>query len=315
MSQMIRVLVVALAAFALSMDACAARVAVLSNKWAAETAADFRTKIAHDTFTAFDVTSSVPSLDVLLANFDAILLFEDGVFVNSAAVGARVAEFANAGRGVVLGTFYDQDRSDASAGNTAPHGWAALEALDPNTTDGVGTAYAVRTLAPASIVPHPLTRGVHSLSALRGNPGPYAGGNQAKPGSIVVATWVQPNARGNPDPAIAYRVTGPACVIQVGMAPQYGSLPTFGTYGTDFGGDFYRVWANAFDFAAVGCRIDPIVPGDFAQIGKGWPSRADLDTWRTGFSFAIILDGVVVQPGFGPALQLRTQPDGSITAG
>jgi hypothetical protein len=255
MSRMIRVLVVALIVFAASVDARAARVAVLSDKWAAETAADFAAKIPGDTFTAFDVTSSVPSLSVLLANYDAVLLFEDGVFVNSAAVGTRVAQFANAGRGVVLGTFYDQDRSDASVGNTTPHGWGTLEALDPNTTDGVGTAYAVRTLAPASIVDHPLTRGVHALSALRGSPGAYAGGNQAKPGSTVVAAWAQPNIQGNVDPAIAYRVTGAACVIQIGIAPQYPILPSFGTYGVDFAGDFYRAWANAFDFAARGCAL------------------------------------------------------------
>jgi hypothetical protein len=314
MSHIIRALAVAFAVFTLSVNAYAARVAILSDQWATQTAADFNAKIIGDTFTAFDVTSSVPSLDALLANFDAILLFEDGVFVNSAAVGARVAEFANAGRGVVLGTFYDLARSDASAGNTSPHGWATLEALDPNTTDGVGTAYAVRTLAPASIVAHPLTRGVHALAALRGSPGPYAGGNQAKPGTTVVAAWAQPNARGKVDPAIAYRVTGPACVIHIGIAPQYGSLPTFGTYGTDFSGDFYRVWANAFDFAAGACTIVPIVPGDFGQIAKGWPSRDDLDAWRKAFSFAIVLDGTVLQTGFGPALQLHTQPDGGIAA-
>jgi hypothetical protein len=202
MLRKIRVLVVALIAIAASLDADAARVIVLSDKWAAETANDFNAKIPGDTFTPFDVTSAVPALDALLANFDVILLFEDGVFVNSAAVGARVAEFANAGRGVVLGTFYDQDRSDATGGNTSPHGWGPLEAIDPNTSDGIGTSYAVRTLAPASIVAHPLTRGVHALAALRGSPGPYAGGNQAKPGTSVVAAWAQPNARGNVDPAI-----------------------------------------------------------------------------------------------------------------
>jgi hypothetical protein len=120
----------------------------------------------------------------------------------------------------------------------------------------MGTAYAVRTLG--AVVQHPLTMGVETLSALRGNPGPYAGGNQAKPGTQVVATWAQPNARGLPDPAIAYRRTGAACIIHIGIAPDYGVLPTFGTYGTDFGGDFYRAWQNAFDFASFGCHAAPI---------------------------------------------------------
>lgn len=314
-SSSFRVFAAIVVACTFSAAAHAARVAILSNAWSAQTAADYNEKITGDVFTGIDVTSSVPDLDTLLANFDVILLFEDRVFVNATVVGNRVAEFANAGRAVVLGTFYDQDRSDATAGASLPHGWGALEAIDPNTTDGIGTAYAVRTLAPASIVAHPLTQGVTALAALRGNPGPYAGGNQPKDGTVVVAAWAQRNARGGVDPAIAYRQTGQACVIHIGIAPQYGVLPTFGTYGTDFSGDFYTVWANAFAFGAAHCMVDTIIPGDFGQIGKGWMNRAELDTWRTAFSFAIVLDGVVVQDGFGPALTLTTRPDGSITAG
>ena len=40
-------------------------------------------------------------------------------------------------------------------------------------------------------------------------------------GTIVLANWSEPNARGLPDPAIAYRETGIACVIQIGIAPDY----------------------------------------------------------------------------------------------
>jgi hypothetical protein len=311
MASTLRLLAAVLLGCTLTAPADAARIGLLSNRYAAETASDFTVRIPGHRFTGIDVSTGVPSLASLLASFDAILVFEDGVFVNATGVGNRAAEFANAGGAVVLGTFYDQDRSDSAGGNTAPHGWGALESIDPNTTDGVGTAYAVRTLAPASIVAHPLTRGVTSLAALRGNPGPYAGGNQAKPGTIVVAAWAQPNVRGGVDPAIAYRQAGPACVIHIAIAPQYGVLPTFGTFGTDFGGDFYRVWANAFDFGAGGCLV--VAPGDFGKIARGWTSRADLDAWRVGFSFAILLDGAFLQSGFGPALQLTTQPDGRIT--
>jgi len=310
----LRIAAAVLLSFAVAASAHAARVAVLSNAFSSETAANFNARMPGDTFTGIDVSSSLPSLDTLLANYDVILLFEDSVFANSPVVGNRVAAFAKAGRAVVLGTFYDQDRSDATGSSIIPHGWGDLEQIDPNTTDGVGTAYVVRTLDPARIVAHPLTQGVTSLSALRGSPGPYAGGNQAKPGTTVVATWAQPNARGLPDPAIAFRITGPACVIQIGIAAQYPVLATFGTYGTDFGGDFYQVWKNAFDFGAAGCPTG-IVPGDPNQIAKGWPSRADLDVWRSGFTFAIVLDGAFIQDGFGPALRLTTHPDGTITFG
>ena len=254
MSVTLRVLAAVVVGCIFSATAHAARVAILSNAWSAETAANFNARIAGDVFTGIDVSSSVPPLATLLANFDVVLLFEDTTFVNATAVGNRVAEFSNAGRAVVLGTFYDQDRSDATGGTTTPHGWGTLETIDPDTTDGIGTSYAVRTLAPATIVSHPLTQGVASLAALRGNPGPYAGGNQAKPGTIVVAAWSQPNARGLTDPAIAYRTNGLSCLIQIGIAPQYGVLTNFGTYGTDFAGDFYRVWENAVDYGANGCR-------------------------------------------------------------
>lgn len=308
---MLRVLAAIVVGSIVATTAHAARIGILSNALAVQTATDYAAKIPGHTFIGIDIAGGPPALDTLLASFDVILLYEDTVFVNSPLVGNRVAEFARTGRTVVLGTFYDQDRTDATGGTTTPHGWGALEALDPNTTDGVGTAYALRTLATAGVVAHPLTQGVAGLAALRGNPGPYAGGNQAKPGTIVVAAWQQPNARGQPDPAIAYRVTGSACVIHVGIAPQYGVLASFGTYGTDFSGDFYRVWSNAFAFAAARC-VTGIVPGDLEQIGKGFAGRAELDAWRAGFSFAIVLDGVFLQNGFGPALHLTTRLDGRI---
>jgi len=79
-----------------------------------------------------------------------------------------------------------------------------------------------------------------------------------KPGGVVVAAWSQTNARGATDPAIAYKITRRACVIHVGIAPHYGVLPTFGTFGVDFAGDFYRVWKNAFDFGRLNCRENSI---------------------------------------------------------
>lgn len=223
----------------------AARVGVLSNKNFDETAADFQVKIPGHTFTGVDVSAGPPALSTLLARFDEILLFEDGTFTLAPQVGDVIAAYAKSGRPVVLGTFYDQDRSDVrpSDANATPHGWGALESIDPNTTDGVGTTYAPRALG--SVVAHPLTLGVQSLTAAK-----FGGGNQAKPATIVVATWAQKNAKGNPDPLVAYRITGAACVIHVAIAPDY---PTVGISGVDFSGDFYRLWRNAFDFAGNQC--------------------------------------------------------------
>jgi hypothetical protein len=222
--------------------ASAARIGVLSNKYASETATDFGARMPQHTFTAVEIGSAVPTLDSLTTRFDALLLFEDGTFLSAPQLGSVVAAYARSGRAVVLGTFYDQDRTDGPPDFT-PHGWGQLESLDPNTTDGVGTAYAARSLG--TTVPHPLTAGVTALSATK-----FAGGNSAKHATIVVATWAQKNAKGEPDPAIAYRITGNACVIHIAIAPNY---PTVGAVNTDFGGDFYRVWRNAFDFAGNHC--------------------------------------------------------------
>ena len=222
----------------------AARVGVLSNVSAAAVAADFSSHITGHTFTAVDTSTSVPSLAFLNANFDVLLMFEDGTYTNSTAVGTVTAGFANAGHAVVLGTFYEQDRSDGPPAN-GPHGWGPLEALDPNTSDGAGTPYAPRALNTTALVAHALSAGVTSLTSQK-----FAGGNEAKPGSIVIGNWNVPNARGHSDPAIAYRITGPACVIHIAIAPDY---PTTGVFGVDFGGDFHRVWKNAFDFGSSGC--------------------------------------------------------------
>ena len=245
-----------LAALAAS-PAHAARVGVLSDKYAVGTAADFAAKIPGHTFTGVDTFTTVPTLASLTSSFDALLVFEDGVFANSTAVGDVAAAFANTGRAVVVGTFYDQDRSDsANPALVIPaHGWGALEGIDPSTTDGIGVRTdgtgqpnLPRVLNAASIVPHPLTQGVTALGATSG----FAGGNEAKAGTIVLANWTELNAHGLPDPAIAYRVTGAACVIQIGIAPDY--AVGVGTGYGSFTGNFYTVWGNAFDFAANSCQ-------------------------------------------------------------
>jgi len=238
------VVVVAALAGAAPGAAWAARVAVISNFYQNETAAKFGANIGGHTFTPIDVSVSVPALAELTSNYDVVLLFEDSTFSNAPAVGNVVAAYARTGRSVVLGTFYDQDRTDGPVA-VAPHGWGALEAIDPNTTDGTGTAYAPRSLDAASIVAHPLTAGVTTLFG-----GRFVGGNQPKPATMVVANWVQKNARGGPDPAIAYRISEGTCVIHIAIAPQY---PAIGEANVDWGGDFYRVWRNAFDFGAGHC--------------------------------------------------------------
>ena len=267
-----------------ALPAQAARVGVLANRFFVEVAADFNAKVPGHSFTGVDVSATVPTLSALLSNYDVVLLFEDQTFVNSTAVGDVVAAFANSGRAVVIGTFYDQDRSDTTPTvDFTPHGWGALEAIDPNTSDGTGTPYAARTLNVPGLVPHPLTAGLTALTSAK-----YAGGNQAKAGTIVVANWQEKNARGLPDPAIAYRLTSLACVIHVAIAPNY---PAIGVAGVDFGGDFYRAWTNAADFAASGCGTVPHVPTlsewglaalTLLMAGLAFAHRRRLRPYRSG---------------------------------
>jgi hypothetical protein len=243
MNAWMRIGIAALMLAGMAGSAEAARVGVLSNRYAAQAAADLGSRLAGHTFTGVDVSVATPTLASLTAAYDVLLVFADQNFSTAPAVGDVAAGFANAGHAVVLGTFYDQQRSDAGGS-----GWGALETLDPNTTDGLAVPTPggqSRTLDTATLVNHPLTGQVASLYGTQ-----WAGGNEAKPGTVVVAHWQQPNARGKPDPAIAFRVTGTACVIQLGIAPHYASL---GTLNVNFGGDFYRAWQNAFDFAADGC--------------------------------------------------------------
>ena len=228
----------------LAPPAQAARVGILTNRYATQTASDFGNRMPSHTFTGIDTSVALPTLSTLLTSYDVLLVFEDMTYTSAPAVGNVAAAFATSGRAVVIGAFYEQDRSDGPPANS-PHGWGDLEKLDPNTTDGVGTPYAPRSLDPASIRPHPLTTGVSTLTS-----GKFAGGNNAKPGTTVLATWNLPNALGKPDPAIAFRITGAACVIQIAMAPNY---PLLGAAGADYGGDFTRVWQNAFDFGAAAC--------------------------------------------------------------
>ncbi len=258
----------------LAMPAHAARVGILANRYATQTAADFGNRIPAHTFTGIDTSVVIPTLPALLASYDVLLVFEDMTYANAPAVGNVAAAFASSGRAVVIGAFYEQDRSDG-APNNSPHGWGDLEKLDPNTTDGVGTPYAPRTLDSASLQSHPLTDGVTSLSSAK-----FAGGNDAKPGTTVLATWNVPNARGKPDPAIAFRVTDGACVIQIAIAPNY---PLLGATGTDFGGDFTRVWQNAFDFGATAC--DP----PFGRAPGGDPANVPtLSEWALVLTLLLV---------------------------
>ena len=226
--------------------AYAARVGVLSNKYATETAADFNARIPTHVFTGDRHLRGRPDAAVADQNaFDVILVFEDSTYGNATAVGNVAAAFANTGRAVVIGAFYDQDRSDGPPVNS-PHGWGALEQIDPNTTDGTGTPYAPRTLDTATMLAHPLTDGHHVAHErqVRGRqPGQAGHHGRRLLGPAECAGQRRPRDR---LPHHRRRVRDPC-------SPSRRTIRSLGVAGTDFSGDFHRAWKNAFDFGADRC--------------------------------------------------------------
>ena len=228
--------------------------------------------------------------------------------------GNRVAEFVNTGRAVVLGTFYDQDRSDAIGGTTSPHGWGALETIDPNTTDGVGiVVHGAHARAGHDPEPCADSRRYVARRNCVATRAPTPAATRRKSGTTVVAYWNQTNARGQPDPAIAYRVTANACVIHIGIAPQYGVVATFGNFGstsavTSTASGATRSASARRAVSAASCRA---IVADRQGLGKTARSSATRGapvSPLSSSSTALTCRADSTAPGF------VTGPDGRIVA-
>ncbi|MEZ4452414.1 MAG: DUF4215 domain-containing protein [Nannocystaceae bacterium] len=237
----------------------AAKVAVLANSGATTTATDFTAKTAGHTYTPITVANTTPSLDTL-NQYDAILLFENGIFSNAKSVGDAVAAYYNqGGKCVVIGTFYWQDRSDNPKYNQP--GWGALEAVDVFTGKAEGSEYAPDSMDPNSIVAHPITVGVTSLSA-----GSYRGGVDAKANTTVLAKWQGANKLGNADPVIGIREDpGGGKFVGISVFPDYENV---GNYGADFNGDFYKIWENALSWCSKHCGDGEMAVGEECDDGN-----------------------------------------------
>ncbi|MBK7830698.1 DUF4215 domain-containing protein [Nannocystis sp.] len=224
-----------------------------------QVATDFTAKTVGHTYTGMDVPNMVPSL-ATLNQYEAVLLFENGLFGNAKAVGDAVAEYYNqGGKCVVIGTFYWQDRSDNTVFNTP--GWGALEAVDVFLGKAGGSEYAPDSLDPNSIVPHPITQGVATLSA-----GSYRGGVEAKPGTTVLGKWLGPNKLGTADPVVGFREDNNGSrFVGISIFPDYES---YGDYGVDFNGDFYKLWGNTFSWCASPCGNGMVNNGEECDDGN-----------------------------------------------
>jgi len=219
-------------------------VLVLSNRDADFVASDFGSKMTGLTFSSWDADTT-PSLSYL-QTFDVVLLFENSTFSNTPNVGDVVYSYVMGGGNLVIGTFYEQDRSDIT--KYTPNGWGNLETIDVFATDTQGCKYAADSMNTSTIVSHPIMNGVSSLWFNN-----YGGGNAVKSGTTVLAYLTNPNYLGNPDPLVGYRIVGSSRLVHIGIFPAY---EDYGNINADFGGDFYMLWENALCWAAGGCAIE-----------------------------------------------------------
>lgn len=180
------------------------------------------------TVSTFFFTNQTPSL-ALLRQHDVVVLFTNGLFDESPALGSRIAQYVSEGGNLVVASFYWQNRSDS--GLDSP-GWGPLESIDPLDSSG-GAVYQQGALDPQTVVAHPLTAQVQTVTSTG-----YWGGATAKAGTQVVASWA-----GGGGPFIAYRVlAGGQRIVAVTLFPASGASAT---------GDWQQVFRNAASWAGA----------------------------------------------------------------
>lgn len=219
---------VVVADFLASTDACDVRVLVVSGGDFDDTPT-VQALLGNDptlTVDSFFFINQLPGVD-FLNEHDVVLLFMNGLFDESSALGDEVAEYVAAGGNLVLASFYWQGRSDSGLGSV---GWGGTEAIDPFLSAG-GATYQADTLGVVS--PHPLTSGVTDLLSATG----HRGGVVAKSGTAVVATW------SDTTPFIGYRILpGGQRIVGVTLFPAAGQ---------GVSGDVQALWENAVGWAGA----------------------------------------------------------------
>ena len=179
---------------------------------------------------AFFFVNNTPGLSVL-NQYDVVLLFANGLFNQSSALGTEIARYVQLGGNVITSTFYWQNRSDSGLGAA---GWGSLEALDPFTS---GPPLPLQTYQAASLnasatVAHPLTTGLLTLTSTG-----FRGAVAAKAGTTVVARW------NDGSPLVGYQILPwGSRMVAVSLFPASGAAAT---------GDVLRLWRNAVTWAGA----------------------------------------------------------------
>lgn len=176
---------------------------------------------------AFFFVNNPPGLSVL-SQYDVVLLFANGLFDQSATLGNQIEDYVQLGGNVITATFYWQNRSDSGLGTT---GWGALEALDPFSS-GTGQTYSGAALNVSSIVAHPLTAGIATLTSTG-----FRGAVTAKATTTVVARW------DDNSPLIGYQV--------LPQGSRMVAISLFPASGASAAGNVTTLWRNAVTWAGA----------------------------------------------------------------
>ena len=179
--------------------------------------------------------------------YDAVLLFEDGIFDNTVDVGNAVYNYQQNGGGVLLATFVWQDWSNNT--KYGPRlGWGSLESMSPLISDTQGCEYNADDMGAVLIPDHPIMNGVNSLYA-----DSFRGGTQLSTVGTALALWSTQNYLGTDDPVVAVYEPGTS-----GRVAAISTIPHYGYFG-GFGGDYYQLFENTLKWvAAAGTTVSGI---------------------------------------------------------
>ncbi|MBW7998443.1 MAG: ThuA domain-containing protein [Candidatus Glassbacteria bacterium] len=166
----------------------------------------------------YDNTIATPTLADLSA-YQAVMVWTDGSPASVTALGDLLADYVDAGGGVVVAT-YGHAAGYGVGGTFAAGGYSPFnfDAVNPNTVTSMSTVYDAA---------HPIMAGVVSLGVrYRDNP-------TVAPDGIVLADWAAGNA------AIGVNATG--TVVGLAMSPVDGGNLT---------GNYPELFSNALTFTA-----------------------------------------------------------------
>jgi hypothetical protein len=172
---------------------------------------------------------NAPPSSSMLSQYDVVLLFANGLFNESVTLGDQIEDYVQLGGNVITATFYWQNRSDSGLGSP---GWGALEAIDPFTS-GSGQTYQSATLRnDSTLVAHPLTAGLSTLSSTG-----FRGAVAAKGSTTVVARW------SDNSPLIGYQT--------LPQGSRMVAISLFPASGQSASGDVVTMWRNAVLWAGA----------------------------------------------------------------